>query len=59
MLTHLLMVLFQYVLSDFTRFVDPENVSVDARVVILCQLELNILARLNFQLSISIRISGQ
>ena len=40
-----LMVLLQYVLSDLTRFVDPENISVDTRIRILCQLELAILAR--------------
>ena len=45
-----LMVLFQYVLSDLTRFVDPENISVDTRIRILCQLELAILARLHFNL---------
>ena len=35
-----LMVLFQYVSSDLTRFVDPENIGVDTRIRILCQLEL-------------------
>ena len=34
------MVLFQYVLIDFTRFVDPENIGGDIRKVILCKLEL-------------------
>ena len=53
------MVLLQNVLSDFTRFVDPENICVDTRIVILRQPELDILALLNFQLRISIRISGQ
>ena len=42
-----------------TRFVDPENISLATRIVIICQLELYILARLNFQLRNSIRISGQ
>ena len=44
------MVLFQYVLSDLTRFVHQENIGVDTRIVIICLLELDILARLNFQL---------
>ena len=54
------MVLFQYVLRDLTRFVDPENKGVDTRIRILCQLELAILARLHFNLGYQlIRISGQ
>ena len=44
------MVLFQYVLSDLTRLVYQENIGVDTRIVIICLFELDILARLNFQL---------
>ena len=40
------MALLRYVLSDFSRFVDTENKSVDTRIVILCQLKLDTLARL-------------
>ena len=29
-----LMALFQYVLSDLTRFVDPENIGVDTRLYV-------------------------
>ena len=43
------MILFQYILSDFTRFVDPENIRVIPRIVILCQLDFDILAQLNVQ----------
>ena len=53
------MVLLQYISSDLTRFVYPENIVVDTRIVIICLLELDILARLNFQLRLSIRISEQ
>ena len=42
--------MFQYVLSDLTRFVDPENIGVDTRIRILCRLELAVLARLLFNL---------
>ena len=35
------MKLFQYVSSDFTRFVDPENIIVDTKIVIPCQLQLH------------------
>ena len=48
-----------YVSSDFTEFVDSENIGVDTRIVILGELELDILARLNFQIWILIRIYGQ
>ena len=40
------MIFFQFVLSDLTRFVYPENIGVDTRIVILCLLELDISARL-------------
>ena len=53
------MVLFQYVLGNLTRFVYPENIGVDTRFAILCLLEVDILAKFNFQLKESIRISGQ
>ena len=45
------MVLLQYVLSDFARFVDT-------RIVILCQLELDILVKLQLRISI-LGISGR
>ena len=32
------------------RFFDPENLGLDTRIVILCQLKLEIWARLNFDL---------
>ena len=44
------MVLFQYVFIDFTRFVDPENIGGDTRMVIPGKLELDLLARLNVNL---------
>ena len=44
------MIFFQFVLSDLTRFVYPENIGGDTRIVILCLLELDIFARLNYQL---------
>ena len=33
------MLLLQSVVRDFTQFVDAENVGVDSRIVILCQLK--------------------
>ena len=46
-----LIVLFQYFLSDLTRFVYPENILVDTRIAILCLLGLDtLLARLNIRI---------
>ena len=36
------LVLLRYILSDFTQFVDPENIGVNTGIMIICQLELDI-----------------
>ena len=35
-------------MSGFIRFFDPENIGVDTKIMILCQLELEILSKLDF-----------
>ena len=35
-------------MSGFFRFFDPENIGVDTKLMILCQLELDILSKLDF-----------
>ena len=35
-------------ISGFIRFSDPENIDVDNKIKILCQLELEILSKLDF-----------
>ena len=39
----------EYFYKWFLRFADPENIGVDAKIVILYQLELEIMSKLNFQ----------
>ena len=36
------------IFRGFLRFFDPENIGVDTTIMILCQLELDILSKLDF-----------
>ena len=38
-----------FFLNDFMQFFDPENIGVDTKIKILCQLELEIFSKLDFR----------
>ena len=35
-------------INDFIRYFDPEKIGVDTKIMILCQLEVEILPKLDF-----------